>query len=549
VTWNLAAASNPVGIEWRPVRGLAITMPGDMTLQQQLESALSHHQAGRFAEAETIYRQILSQNPNHVEALNLLGTLAAQAGRLDAGLELMRRVIRLHPDLAQAHYNIGIALQRKGQLDEAIASYHQTIRLKPDFAEAYNNLGSALQDIGQLDEAITAFRQAIRLKPDHPGAHVNLGNVLTDMGQLDEAIACYRQAVRIKPDLALAHNNLGNALKDIGQLDEAIAACQQAIRIKPDYAEAHWNLALALLMSGDFERGLAEYEWRWRVKSMWVAPSFSQPQWMGEELGGRTILLFPEQGLGDAIQFVRYVPLVTRRGGRVIIACQPELARLFERMPDVARVVVSGQPIPPFDVQCSLVGLPRIFATDLNSIPAAIPYLTADSGLVETWSKRLGPTDGRLRVGIAWSGSPRFKANLTRSLNLQQLAPLAAAPGVKFYSLQKGPAGEQAKNPPVGLELVDLGPQLKDLADTAAVMSLMDLIITTDTSVPHLAGALAKPVWVMLQHVPDWRWLLERQDSPWYPTMRLFRQPSRGDWDSVIKRVADELSLLIENRA
>ncbi|MGA2441898.1 MAG: tetratricopeptide repeat-containing glycosyltransferase family protein [Tepidisphaeraceae bacterium] len=520
-----------------------------MSVQEQLESGLSHHQAGRLAEAEAIYRQILAQNPDHIEAMNLLGTLAAQAGRLDAGLELMRRAVRLQPDSAQGYYNIGIALQRKGQLDEAIASYRQAIRLKPDFAEAYNNLGGALQEVGQFDEAIAACRQAIRLKPDHAGAHTNLGNVLTDMGQPDEAIACYRRAVQLKPDLALAHNNLGNALKDVGQLDEAIATCQQAVRINPDYAEAHWNLALALLMRGDFERGLAEYEWRWKVKSMWVAPAFSQPQWWGENLGGRTILLFPEQGSGDAIQFVRYVPLVARRGGRVIIACQPELARLFERLPDVAAVVVSGQPIPPFDVQCSLVGLPRIFATDLNSIPADTPYLTADPTLVEQWSGNLGPTGGPLRVAIAWAGSPRFKANRTRSLNLQQLAPLAAAPGVKFYSLQKGPAGEQAKNPPVGMELVDLGPELNDFADTAAVMSLMDLIITTDTAVPHLAGALARPVWVMLQRVPDWRWLLERDDSPWYPTMRLFRQSSRGDWDTVIRQVVDALSLLTKNRA
>jgi hypothetical protein len=256
----------------------------------------------------------------------------------------------------------------------------------------------------------------------------------------------------------------------------------------------------------------------------------------------RTILLHTEQGFGDAIQFIRYLPLVAQRGGKIIVECPAELQRLFRTIAGSCQIAVRGQPLPAFDLHCPLLSLPRLFGTTLDNIPKTVPYLSPEPALVDAWNRTLGAADGRLRVGLAWAGNPRFKADRTRSLNLQQLAPLAATRGVKFYSLQKGPAGEQAKNPPVGLEWVDLGPELNDFADTAAVMSLMDLILTTDTSVPHLAGALGRPVWVMLQFVPHFCWLLEREDSPWYPTMRLFRQDSRGDWDRVITRAVEALS-------
>jgi Flp pilus assembly protein TadD len=522
-----------------------------LTIQQSFDLALQHHQAGRLQEAERLYRQVLAQQPEHLDALNNLGVLAHHVGRNDLAVGLIRRAIALRLDYPEAHSNLGSILADKGQLDEAIAACRVAIALRPDYAEAHSNLANALRDKGRLDEAIAAYGQAIVLKPDFAEAHNKLGGALNEKGQVDEAIAAYHQAIALNHNFPEAHSNLGNALRNKGQFQEAVAAYRQAIALRPDFAEAHYNLGSMLLAWGNFQPGWEEYEWRWKCKGFpSPARNFAQAQWDGCPLEARTLLLYAEQGLGDAIQFIRYLPLVAQRGGRIIIECQAELQRLFQTMAGICQVVAFGQPLPAFDLHCPLLSLPRVFGTNLANIPHIVPYLSPDPALVDAWSRTLGSPDGRLRVGLAWAGSPRFKGDRTRSLNLQQLAPLAAAAearptarGVKFYSLQKDAAGEQAKNPPVGLELVDLGPKLNDFADTAAVMSLMDLIITTDTSVPHLAGALARPVWVMLQFMPDWRWLWDRDDSPWYPTMRLFRQPRIGDWDSVIARVVEALSL------
>ncbi len=552
-----------------------------LAIQHALDLALRHHQAGRLAEAEEIYRQVLAQQPDHPDAIYGLGMIALQVGHHDMAVDLIRRAISLKPDHAEAHFNLGNLLNDRGQHDEAIAAYRQAIALRPNYAEAHGNLGNVLRAKGRLDEAIAAFRQAIAfkpnfaeahsnlgislrekgqqaeavaccrqaisLRPNYLEAHITLGNALKDKGQLDEAIAAYQQAIRINSDCAEAHYNLALAFKDKRQLDEAIAAYRQVIRLKPDGAVAHNNLALALLTRGYFREGWEEHEWRWKWTDFPTLPrNFPQPQWDGCPLEGRTLLLHLEQGFGDAIQFIRYLPLVAQRGGKIIVECHTELRRLFQTIAGTSQIVTRGQPLPAFDLHCPLLSLPRVFGTTLASIPQVVPYLSPDPALAEAWRQKLGAPGRELRVGLAWAGNPKFKGDRTRSLNLQQLSPLANARGVKFYSLQKGRAGEQTKNPPAGLEMLDLGPELNDFADTAAVMSQMDLIITTDTSVPHLAGALGRPVWVMLQFVPDWRWLLEREDSPWYPSMRLFRQPSRGDWDSVITRVVDALSLAKE---
>jgi tetratricopeptide (TPR) repeat protein len=504
---------------------------------------------GQLDEAIAAYRQAIALRPNYAEAHNNLGNALKDKGQLDEAIAACRRAIALKPNNAEAHNNLGNVLRDKGQLDEAITTCRRAIALNPNLPQAHSNLGNALKDKEQLDEAIAAYRQAIALNPNLPEAHSNLGSVLRDKGQLDEAIAACCRAIALRPSYSEAHSNLGSVLRDKGQLDEAIAAFRQAVALNPNLPEAHFNLSLSLLTSGDFQQGWEEYEWRWKCKDF--PPSrrnFAQPQWDGRPLEGRAILLHAEQGLGDAIQFIRYLPLVVQRGGRIIVECQAELQRLFQTMAGICQVVAFGQPLPAFDLHCPLLSLPRVFGTNLANVPHIVPYLSPDPALVDAWSRRPGSGNRPLRVGLAWAGSPRFKGNRARSLNLQQLAPFAAVPGVKFYSLQKGAAGEQAKSPPVGLELVDLGPDLNDFADTAAVMSLMDLIITTDTSVPHLAGAMGRPVWLMLQFAPDWRWLLERQDSPWYPTMRLFRQSRTGDWDGVIMRVVDALSLWITNR-
>jgi Flp pilus assembly protein TadD len=524
-------------------------MPGHMTLQQQFESGVSYHQAGRLAEAERIYREILAQQPNHAEASHLLGVLAGQVGRNDIAVELIRRAIALRGDYAEAHSNLGIALKDKGQLDEAITAFRQAIVLNPNLPEAHNNLGVALKDKGQLDEAMAACRRAIALRGNYAEAHNNLGIALRGQGQLDEAIAAYRQAIALNPNFPEAHSNLGHALRENGQLEDAVVAIHQAIALRPDFAEAHYNLGSTLLLWGNFEPGWEEYEWRWKCKGFPSSPrNFTQGQWDGGPLEGCTLLLHTEQGLGDAIQFIRYLPLVAQRGGKIIIECQADLQRLFRTTAERCQIVARGQPLPAFDFHCPLLSLPRVFGTNLANIPNIVPYLHADAEDAGRWQRRLAEHAPLVKVGLAWAGSPAHEDDRNRSIKLARLAPLGQAPGVRFFSLQKGEAAVETKTPPPGLELVDWTEELKDFADTAALIANLDLVIAVDTAVAHLAGAMGKPVWVILQFMPDWRWLLDRDDSPWYPTMRLFRQPRRGDWDSVITRVVDALSLWIKNR-
>jgi Flp pilus assembly protein TadD len=489
-------------------------------------------------------RQALRLKGDFAEAYSNLGNALGRMGQLDEAIAACRQALRFKPALAAAHFNLANALAAKGSFDEAISACRQTLRLRPDFAEAHSNLGNLYTEKGQLDQAIAAYRHALRLNPDLVKVHSNLGSALRDNGQLDEAIAACRQALQLDPDYADAYCNLGRALCDKGLLDQSIAASQQAIRLAPNHAESHWNYALSLLLQGDFARGWPEYEWRWQTKrSSWPRRNFTQPQWDGQNLNGQAILLHAEQGIGDTIHFVRYAPLVARRGGRVIVRCQPDLARLFKSSPGLGQIIASNEPVPPFDVYCPLLSLPLVFKTDLQSIPASVPYLKADDQLIEAWKRRLDAAPNRFRVGLVWAGNPGFKGDRMRSLTLETLAPFAAVPGVTFFSLQKGSACDQANHPPRGMQLTNLGRELKDFADTAAVMSLMDLIVTTDTSMPHLAGALGRPVWLMLQFVPDFRWMLQREDCPWYPTMRLFRQRSLGDWPDVIRRVAQSLTV------
>jgi tetratricopeptide (TPR) repeat protein len=552
------------------------------TIQQAFVLAVQHHQAGRWREAEQLYRQVLAQYPQHAGAMLFLGVIAHQVGRIDVAVGLIRQAIALNPNNAEAHNNLGVALKDKGQLDDAIAAYRQAIALRPNYPEAYNNLGNALTDKGQLDEAIAAYRQAIALNPNLPEAHnnlgnalrtkgqldeaiaacrqaialrpnyleahSNLGNVLTDQGHLDDAIAAYRQTIALDPNFPDAHSNLGSALKDKGQFDEAIAAFRQAIALNPRLPEAHHNLSLALLARGDFQQGWDEYEWRWKCKNP-LRRDFAQPQWDGCPLDGRAILLQAEQGFGDAIQFIRYLPLVEQRGGRIIIECQVELQRLFRIMAGRWHIVALGQPLPVFDLHCPLLSLSRISRANLANIPNTVPYLYADADDTGSWQQRLGGHCPLVKVGLAWAGSPTHRNDRNRSIKLEMLAPLGQVPGMRFFSLQKGAAAAEAKTPPPGMDLVDWTMELKDFADTAALIANLDLVIAVDTAVIHLAGAMGKPVWTLLPFVPDWRWLLQRPDSPWYPTMHLFRQPRIGDWDSVITSVVEALSLWIRNRA
>jgi tetratricopeptide (TPR) repeat protein len=576
--------------------------------QQDFQQALLHHQVGRLAEAEQLYRKVLSQQPEHVDALHNLGLLAHQLGRNDAAIELIqcaialkptvaefycnlgdalgdagrskeaiaayRQAIVLRPNHAETYGNLGVILRAAGRLDDAIAAYRQAISLKPNFAEAYTNLGNALREKGRLDEAAAAHRRAVDLRPGLPEAHFNLGIVLKDQNQVQEAITAFRRAVSLRPDYIRAltnlanelrntgeldesiaaynrllairptraetHSNLGLALEDAGRLDEAIAEYRRGIALKPDLAGAHSNLGMALLLRGDWQQGWPEYEWRFQVPDTTQDKPVA-PRWDGGELNGRTLLLFAEQGLGDTIHFIRYLPRVAQYGGRVLIEAPEPLIRLLRQLPGAEQWIPKGQPLPQFDVQCPLMSLPGIFGTTPSTIPPLNDLLRPDPELAEAWHRRLQQQPPGLRVGLAWAGSKKHKNDRNRSIPLSLLAPLAA-PGVQFYSLQKGDATAQATQASGQMSITDWTQELHDFADTAALIDQLDLIISVDTAVAHLSAAMGKPTWLLLPFVPDWRWLRDREDTPWYPSMRLFRQTKIGDWPDVIQRAAGALA-------
>jgi Flp pilus assembly protein TadD len=515
------------------------------TLQQTFDLALQHHNAGRLNEAAQLYRQVLEREPMHADALHMLGLTAAQAGQFDVAAELIGQGIAARPNYPEALGNLGNVLKNQGKLDEAIAAFRRAIALRPNYPEAHTNLGSILNDKGHYDEAIAAHRRSIAINPRSHVPFFNLGNALKDKGQPDEAIAAYRQALGLRPHYPEAHFNIGTSFGDKGQTAEAIAAYRQAIALDPNYSAAHWNLALMLLARGEFQEGFREHQWRWECKGLPRRRNFAQPQWNGSPLAGRTILLHAEQGFGDTLQFIRYAPLVAERGATVIVGSVPELHRLLQGTPGVSRWLASGETLPPFDVHCPLMSLPYAFGTTLETIPKSVPYLHADAGLAAWWRSALAGDVNRLKVGLSWAGNPTHVNDRNRSLSLAALAPLAQVPGVSFYSLQKGDPGKQVRPP--GLQLIDRTEDLKDFADTAALIANFDLVISVDTAVVHLAGAMGKPVWALLPFTTDWRWLLERDDSPWYPTMRLFRQQRRGDWAGVMRRVLEAL-LALEGR-
>jgi Flp pilus assembly protein TadD len=477
-----------------------------MTVEEAIKTAIEQFQSGRYAEAESICRTILAQQPGDLHGLHLMSLLTAQSGRVDVAIELIGRAIAINPNVADYHSNLG-ELQRRS---------------------------------GQSDQAIVSLRRALSLQPNHAVAHYNLGLVLAERELFDEAIAAYQQALNLQPGMLETLIAQGNAFVRNRQFDHAGAAYRRAIEIKPDSAEAHWNYSLLLLRLGDYERGWDEHEWRGRVKSGFAPPQcFAQPQWNGGDLRGKTILLHAEQAFGDTLQFVRYVPLVAQRGGQVVLQVPPELVRVLKHLQGLDEIVAVGNPSPGFDFHCPLLSLPRVFSTRLNSIPCQIPYLRAEPQLVEHWNRRLEPYRGQLKVGLVWAGRQVHMNDGDRSIKLAKLAPLSQAGSHAFFSLQKGGPARQA--PPPGLNLIDWTGDLGDFADTAALIGNLDLVITVDTAVAHLAGAMGKPVWVLLMNVSDWRWLLDREDSPWYPTMRLFRQPVIGDWESPIRTVAEAL--------
>lgn len=475
------------------------------------------------------------------------GLICRQQGNMNGAIAFLRDAVKMSPELPAPYYVLGSMLQNQGHIEEAINCYRKILSMHPDHAETHNILGSAYQQKGELDAAVVCYRDSIRCDGNSFMAYNNLGTALRLLGNLDESAASYREALRIKPDFTGAMNNLGTVLRDQGKIDDAISWYRRAIQLDPDFPDAHWNLAFALLLSGNYEEGWEEYEWVWKLKK--PVHGFLQPLWYGDDIRGKRILLYAEQGFGDVIQFVRYAPMVADRGAEVILGCQKELKSLLKSLRGVSAVVAFGEPLPQFDFQCSLPSLPRIFHTTPRNIPSLFPYLQADPRAIAKWGDRMRVDSLALNVGMAWAGSPGHLNDGNRSCPLHVFEAIACVQGLKLFSLQKEINERWTSIPLTDLNITDYTEDIEDFSDTAGIIMNLDLVITVDTAVAHLAGALGKPVWMLLPFAPDWRWMLERDDSPWYPTMRLFRQPAPGDWASVITEVRDALERMMPAKA
>jgi tetratricopeptide (TPR) repeat protein len=510
----------------------------DLTIPQAMSQAMQWHRQGHIAEAEAVYRQVLQFSPNHPDALHLLGLAAHQTGRQQQALELLQRAVRAAPN-AGAWNNLGEVLRVLGRDAQAADCYLKSIELAADDPQPYSNLGNVLRLLGDVAGAADACEHALTLDPRHAAAWTNLGNARASQQRWTDAIQCYDNALRFDPAMVEAHCARGIALHSIARYAEALASFEAAVRLRPDYAEAQARRAIPLLTQGDLTNGFAALEWRRQIPAFAAtAPRFDQPVWDGADLRGRTLLLYAEEGFGDTIQWARYAQILAARGERVVIQCQPELASVLAHIPGVRQIVPRDAPLPDFDLFLPMGSLPLVMGTtSLDLIPGNVPYLSADPNDVADWQRRLGPPGRPLRVGLAWTGNPANPSNEARSVPIDQLAPFAASPDVEFHSLQKLPAGA----PPPPSWIKNWSPQLSTFAQTAALMACLDLVITVETAVAHLAGALARPTCLMLADPPDWRWLLDRADSPWYPTMQLFRQPRAGDWAPVISSVVVRL--------
>lgn len=583
------------------------TVNGASGAAATLQFGIANHQAGRFAEAERCYRQVLSQHPQNPDALHLIGCVYLQTDRAQQGIASIQRAIAMHPGNAEFFSNLAAGLSRVNRLEEAAEAYGRSVDLNATSATVFNDFGKVLEKLGRTAPALAAFAHGVMVDPMVADLHVNLGRMLHKLERHDDALTSFDAAVALAPDSADAfahrstllfamkrfdealdsvdravaiapnasepHNirgstlyrmgfleeslasferalkldpqgaeiilNRASALLDLGRFDEARSAMEDAIACKPDYAEAHNNLGLLCLLRGDFARGWRETEWRWKCPGLKLnAPDFQQPLWLGQEpIAGKTILLHSDQGLGDAINFARYATLVADRGARVILSVDPPLVEILQSVAGVAQCVDKNLALPPFDMHCPLTSLPLAFATDLATIPADVPYVTVKKSA--KWQQRIGARRTP-RIGIVWSGNPQHGNDHNRSLQFSQITPLLDLP-LEFYSLQKDVRASDRDALAQCDRIVPLGGEIESFADTAALLSELDLLITVDTSIGHIAGAMAMPTWILLPHTPDWRWLLDRQDTPWYPTMRLFRQPAPQDWAFVLAEVRQSL--------
>jgi tetratricopeptide (TPR) repeat protein len=510
-----------------------------------LSRGAAQYQLGRFEAALQSFDRLLALQPKSADAWYNRGVALLALQRWPEALQGYDRAVALKPTHADAWVNRGMVLQKLHRQEEALASFNRALLLKPRHVEALNNRGIVLQELNRHVDALADFNQAIALRPDNADALNNRGNTLDALDRSQEALVDIERALALRPDFAMAWNNRGVVLRNLIRLEDALQSTDRALALEPENPDAHWNRSLVLLMQGDFRQGWAEYEWRLRVPSLGQMPRpFTQPRWSGaEDLSGRTILVYAEQGLGDTLQFCRYASLLAERGARVILEVQRPLRTLLAGLAGIDVLLGPGDELPAFDFHSPLLSLPLAFATDIDSIPAPRHYLAADPARLPGWKSQLdahsrGTTTRR--IGLVWAGNPGLAQDRHRSVPLQSLLALAA-PGLQLCSLQKELRPGDRELLDAHPEIPHFGDELNDFADTAALIENLDLVISVDTAVAHLAGALGKPVWILQRHSPDFRWLLGRDDSPWYPSARLFRQPKKGDWDSVIQALAEAL--------
>ncbi|MEA2709815.1 MAG: hypothetical protein QOF78_2416 [Phycisphaerales bacterium] len=550
-----------LGQQGRPDLGLPLLQQAITILPTFQQFHLHHGELlaalNRHEEAIAALQRAIQLNPRDGEARHAAGLSLFAVNMPLQAIEQFRIAAELSPNDGVRLGNYGYAVMRAGRPADALAPLRRAVELAPNLASVWMQFGEAVWRCQRYEEALPAARRAAALAPDEARAHVLVGNALQTLAQFTEAADAYRRAMELDPNLFDAPSNLALTLLKMGRPREALAMYDLVCARWPDALDAVANRSLALLTLGDLARGFADYEARWQTPSVGKY-HFAQPRWDGGDPAGKTILLMNEQGLGDTLHFVRYAPLLAKRGATVIVACPPELQPVIETVAGISRIVTEksvgrgdiaklGDDVPPFDLYVPLSSLPGLFKTTLETIPADVPYVAADPQRVARFRDRLA-NDGNFKVGIVWAGTAGHINDRARSMSLAALAPLVDVAGVTFYSMQKGPPAAQASAPPARMKLIALGDELHDFADTAALLEALDLVISVDTSVVHLAGALARPVWTLLAAGPDWRWMRDREDSPWYPTMRLFRQTEPGAWQPVIERVAVELRALVARK-
>ncbi len=539
--------------------------------------AYSLHEQNCYANAATLYKRALELRPDDAETRYNLANALVELGHCADAVAQFETLLHTHSAVAEIHFGLGRALQKLGRDDAAIAAYQHAAKLNPNMAEAHRNLGTILRGQGNLDSAVAHYVRALALDRTVTGVQVALGASLRELGRTQEALRVLSDACLSDPNDPLAHANLGTALADNGRfgdairaheralalsstvpemymnygialqcqrrVDDAISAYLKALELNPNLGEANWNLALALLLKGNFEQGWAEYESRWQGGPLRHAKrQFTQAQWRGEDIADKTLLLHAEQGFGDTLQFIRYVPLVAQRGARIIVECQAELESLLRFSFPGVRVVARGVALPSFDLHCPLLSLPLAFATRQATIPAKVPYLNAPPAQQTYWHARIEKSEQK-QVGIVWAGSPREQdpaarlVDQRRSMRLSDFAALAAVPNMTLHSLQKGQRAFDVTDDDIDFEIIDYNDALNNFTDTAALILQLDLVICVDTAVAHLAGALGKPVWLLSRFDGCWRWGIDSANSPWYPSLRIFRQSRPGDWEGVINDV------------